>query len=308
MGLEALASSLRQQIIGEVLLKEQMDRHTTWHIGGPADLLVIPKTEAEVETAVTAANKANLPLTIIGKGSNVLVLDGGVRGLVLKIGSNLSQVEITGPVISAQAGAFLPQLVGLAHRKRLSGLEFAAGIPGTIGGATVMNAGAHGRSLGELVQQVRTYDRNGKVRQWRQDELRFNYRHSALQQGDWIVTAVTFRLRPQEAVERGPAGDLIREKMALRRASQPLDRPNAGSVFRNPEGVAAGYLIEQAGAKGMRKGGAQVSQKHANFIINNGGATARDVLELIQAVQELVYVKHGIKLEPEIKILGEHRS
>ncbi|WP_227767098.1 UDP-N-acetylmuramate dehydrogenase [Zhaonella formicivorans] len=302
MDWERIAEFLKQKLKGQCRLNEPLQYHTTWRIGGPADLLVIPFCKDDVLLTMQLAAAEGIPVYVIGNGSNLLVLDRGVRGMVLKLAGGLKGISQEGCVLKAEAGVLLPFLAHLAAKSGLSGLEMLAGIPGTIGGAIVMNAGAYGSSIGELVQSVEVCDYAGNTIKLQQEELEFGYRRSALKGRPAVVLEAELKLQPgkREYIEK-----IMQENMLSRKKSQPLHLPNAGSVFINPPGSAAGYLIEKAGAKGLRKGGAQVSEKHANFIVNVGNASARDVLELIEQVREMVYLAFGIELQTEIKLLGE---
>ncbi|SHI58857.1 UDP-N-acetylmuramate dehydrogenase [Desulfofundulus thermosubterraneus] len=287
---------------GQVKANEPMARHTTWRIGGPADIFVEPAGVKELARLVTWVHGRDLPLYFIGNGSNLLVKDGGIRGIVVKIGRAFGKVQVQETTLIAGAGAMLGVLAAAAQKSGVGGLEFATGIPGTVGGAVVMNAGANGSSMADLVQEVMVMDLSGELERRNAGELGFGYRTSNLLGSSLVVLEVTCR-----GVARDP--DQIRADMeqylARRRASQPLSYPSAGSVFKNPPGKTAGWLIEQAGCKGMRQGDAQVSLVHANFIVNLGRATARDVQLLIHRVQQLVYERFGITLTLEVQVLGE---
>ncbi|OAT81807.1 UDP-N-acetylmuramate dehydrogenase [Desulfotomaculum copahuensis] len=297
-----LFSALNAILPGRVFLDEPMSRHTTWRIGGPADILVEPDGVDGLTALIALLQAWKLTPLIIGNGSNLLVRDGGIRGVVVKIGRGLGGIKITGAVVTAGAGAALGALAAAARDAGVGGLAFAAGIPGTVGGAVVMNAGAHGSSMRDVVQEVLVMDYSGCCTRLPAAALDFGYRTSCLKGAPLIVLEATCRggLQDPAAIRREMEG-----YQAKRRATQPLTRPSAGSVFRNPPGRAAGQLIEQAGAKGMRSGDAQVSTLHGNFIINLGAATARDVLDLIRRVQDLVYDRFGATLTLEVQILGE---
>jgi len=287
---------------GLVRLGEPLHLHTSWRIGGPADFFVEPGSLQELQRAVSYAHGKGLPLTVIGAGSNVLVSDRGIRGMVIKIGSGLARVTVRGQIIEAEAGARLSMVAAAARDNGLGGFEFAAGIPGTVGGAIVMNAGANGLAVGELVTRITVMGPGGELLEKAREELRFGYRSSSLQQDPAVVAAASFCCYPRNV-------DLIRQDMenylALRRDHQPLASASAGSVFKNPAGKSAGWLIDNAGGKGLRVGNARVSEQHANFIVNLGSATARDVLALIEKVRALVLQRFGVKLELEVRFLGE---
>ena len=285
-----------------LLLAEPMTKHTSFHIGGPAELMAQPQSEAELQSLLLKAAEAAVPVTLVGNGSNLLVRDKGIRGLVIKLGSMLRDIKVSGNMLTFGSGVSLAQASKKAAELGLSGMEFAVGIPGSIGGAVYMNAGAYDGEMSKVVKSVLVMDAAGEVSELSADELDFGYRHSALQGSGKIVTSVTVELA---------AGDkqAIAEKMAdfsnRRITKQPLELPSAGSMFKRPPGYFAGTLIDQTGLKGYTVGGAQVSTKHAGFVVNIGGATAADVLQLISDVQAKVFAAHGVHLEPEVLVLGE---
>ena len=285
-----------------LLVAEPMTKHTSFHIGGPADLMAQPQSEAELRMLLVKAAEAAVPVTLVGNGSNLLVRDKGIRGLVIKLGNMLRDIEIDGKVLTFGSGVSLAMASKKTAELGLSGMEFAVGIPGSIGGAVYMNAGAYDGEMAKVVRSVRVMDVAGNVSELAAEELDFGYRHSALQGSGKIVTSVTVEL---------VAGDKqsIAEKMAdfsnRRITKQPLELPSAGSMFKRPPGYFAGTLIDQTGLKGYTVGGAQVSTKHAGFVVNIGGATAADVLQLISDVQAKVFAAHGVHLEPEVLVLGE---
>ena len=283
------------------LVNEPMSAHTTLKLGGPADYLVFPRSAEEITALFAEAGSYNLPVTVIGHGSNLLVLDGGIRGLVISVGKNMRGIRREGNSLTAQAGAMLGSVAAEAAEAGLSGLEFASGIPGTVGGGVTMNAGAYGGEMAQVVTRVNgIYPGGGKVSLSR-EEMEFGYRKSAVTEKNFIVTEAVFELQPGD-----PAA--IRAKMAelnaQRAEKQPLDMPSAGSTFKRPEGYYAAALIDQCGLKGYSCGGARVSMKHAGFLVNTG-TSSRDFLDLMEKVQQIVEERVGVKLEPEIKILGE---
>ena len=286
----------------ELLLEEPMAKHTSFRIGGPADVLAQPADEAELAALLKRAGEHAVPVTLVGNGSNLLVRDKGIRGLVIKLSNIFSSITVDGNVLTFGSGISLAMASKKAASLSLSGLEFAVGIPGTIGGAVYMNAGAYDGEMAKVVTSVRVMDREGKISELKASELAFAYRHTALQNSGLIVTSVTCVLQPDEA-------DAIAAKMAdfsqRRISKQPLELPSAGSMFKRPPGYFAGTLIDQTGLKGYTVGGAQVSTKHAGFVVNVGGATAQDVLQLISDVQSKVFAAHGVRLEPEVLVLGE---
>ena len=285
-----------------LLAQEPMAKHTSFRIGGPADVLAQPANEAELAALLKRAAEHAVPVTLIGNGSNLLVRDKGIRGLVIKLSNSFSDMKALGNELTFGSGISLAMASKKAASLSLSGLEFAVGIPGTIGGAVYMNAGAYDGEMAKVVTSVRVMDREGKISELKASELAFAYRHTALQNSGLIVTSVTCVLQPDEA-------DAIAAKMAdfsqRRISKQPLELPSAGSMFKRPVGYFAGTLIEQTGLKGYTVGGAQVSTKHAGFVVNVGGATAKDVLQLISDVQSKVFAAHGVRLEPEVLVLGE---
>jgi len=286
---------------GRVRADEPMKKHTSWRIGGPADIFVEPGNRQELQLVVSYTHDKSIPLAVIGAGSNLLVSDDGIRGVVVKIGNNFARVLTVDNEITVEAGAKLATVASTARDAGLGGFEFSTGIPGTVGGAVIMNAGANGSSVSALVRKVLVLSMEGVYVYKSREDMQFGYRSSILQSEPAIIVEVTFTCRPREK-------ELIRKEMAdylaRRKASQPLYYPNAGSVFKNPPGDSAGRLIEAAGLKGMRMGDAQVSTLHANFIINLGSATAKDVLALMEHVRKVVNSRFGVELQPEIRFTG----
>ena len=284
----------------EVIRDAEMRQYTTLRLGGKADWLAFPRNAEEIATLYAEAGQAGLPVTVIGHGSNLLVLDGGIRGLVIRVEKNMRSIRREGNRLIAQAGAMLGTVAVAAAEAGLTGLEFASGIPGTVGGGMTMNAGAYGGEMSDVTVRVDGITPDGKPVSLNRDEMRFGYRTSAVKQLDFIVTEVTMELQPGDPAE-------IRAKMSelnTRRAEkQPLDIPSAGSTFKRPEGFFAAALIDQCGLKGCSIGGAQVSRKHAGFLVNNG-SSSRDYLALVRHVQQVVQEQTGIQLEPEIRIVG----
>ena len=285
-----------------ILLNEPMKDHTTFRIGGPADCLILPASMEDVAFVFQCLKRHDIPFVILGNGSNVLVLDKGIRGVVIKFNSPISAIRKKKNTLTAGAGALLRDVSEFAAENNLSGMEFACGIPGSIGGAVFMNAGAYDGEMKNIVSAVRAISPKGEIVQFAANELDFGYRHSIFQENGCAVCEVDLTLTPGNAEE-------IKEKIAgfteRRESKQPLEMPSAGSTFKRPEGHYAGTLIEQTGLKGFTVGGAQVSDKHAGFVVNAGDATAKDVLELIRQVQDRVFEKHHVKLFPEVRILGE---
>lgn len=280
-----------------------MSRHTTFEIGGPADWMALPSNAAEAAEVINAARECDLTLTVIGNGSNLLVRDKGIRGVVMKIGEPLSFLRCEGEMIVAGAGALLADVSKFAAQNGLTGLEFAVGIPGSIGGAVFMNAGAYDGEMSSTVAQVTAVGiEDGSVGIYNSADLKFGYRHSVFQEKRCVICEVRLKLRPGNQAEiNAVMADLTRR----RESKQPLEWPSAGSTFKRPQGFFAGTLVEQAGCKGLRCGNAQVSEKHAGFIINVGEASAADVQGLIRQVQAKVKQHSGVELWPEVIVLGE---
>ena len=282
------------------LANEPMRAHTTLKLGGPADYMVFPRDGEEIAAMFREAAENSVPVTVIGHGSNLLVLDGGIRGLVICIGKNMRKITREGNILKAQAGAMLGSVALEAAEAGLTGLEFASGIPGTVGGGVTMNAGAYDGEMAQVVTEVRGIRPDGTAVCLSREEMDFSYRHSVVQEKDFIVTEVTFELQPGD-----PAA--IRARMselnAKRSEKQPLDLPSAGSTFKRQEGYYAAALIDQCGLKGYSIGGARVSEKHAGFLVNTG-TSSRDFLNLMKKVQAIVEERAGVRLEPEIRITG----
>lgn len=280
-----------------------LDKYTTLRVGGPADFFCEPESADELSRLLSAAEEMEMPVLLMGNGSNLLIRDGGFRGLVLHMGKGLSRIERTDGGLRAGAGALLSTLARAAQEHHLTGLEFAQGIPGSVGGGLYMNAGAYGGELGKVVSSVRVLD-NGKERTLNADEMGFAYRHTRAMEENWVILEANFRL------EEGNPGEIaaaMQDFASRRREKQPLEYPSAGSFFKRPPGHFAGALIEQSGLKGYAVGGAQVSEKHAGFLINRGGATAADFLRLMEYVQDTVEKRFGVRLEPEVRIVGSEK-
>lgn len=284
-----------------LLVNESMKNHTTFHIGGQADFIVNPASIEEIRQAFFLANEFYVPVTVLGNGSNILVSDKGISGLVICFDASFSRILQKENTLLVQSGAILGAVSAFAAQHSLSGLEFAVGIPGSIGGAVFMNAGAYDGEMKNVIKGVTALTKNGEIKHYNAEELDLGYRHSIFQENEEIICETELELNYGEQV-------LIKEKMAgfteRRIQKQPLEFPSAGSTFKRPQGFFAGTLIEQAGLKGFSVGGAQVSEKHAGFIVNRGSASANDVLNLISNVQKVVFDKFSVKLEPEIKIIG----
>lgn len=296
----SIVDLLGHKLVNGLKVDEPMSEHTSWQVGGPADYYVCPSGLSELIEILSACSEYNLPYYVIGNGTNLLVLDGGIRGLVINIGSAFSYVKPEGEKLVAGAGTPMTLLAFTAAEESLIGLEFTVGIPGSLGGAVIMNAGAFGGYIGGKVGAVRLVSPDGKPAEMKRNDLSFGYRNSNLV-GKGVVYEIELELQKGDQAE---AKRLIEYFLAERRRRHP-NLPSAGSVFRNLPDQPAGLIIEQAGAKGMRIGGAEVSNQHANFIVNRGGASAADVLKLIETVQALVMEKYGMELKPEVKIVGE---
>ena len=292
-----------KEIVSEetVVLNEPMSKHTTFRIGGTADMFVSPEI-TQVSAIMKLAKEYQVPVTIIGNGSNLLVGDKGIRGLVVSFGKAAEAVTVEGNRITAGAGALLSKVAAEALKCSLTGFEFAAGIPGTIGGALVMNAGAYDGEIKDVLVSAKVLTKEGEVIELSAEDLDLSYRHSCIPEKEYIVLEATIAL--QEGDE-----EAIREKMADFRGrridKQPLEYPSAGSTFKRPVGHFAGKLIQDANLRGYTVGGAQVSEKHCGFVINKGGATAADICQLIEDVKAKVYEEFQVELEPEVKMIGE---
>ena len=284
-----------------ILLDEPMSKHTTFRIGGNADMFVSPEVK-DVPQIIALAKEYQVPVTIIGNGSNLLVGDKGIRGLVLSFGKAAEYVKVEANHITAGAGALLSKIAAEALKNSLAGFEFAAGIPGTLGGALVMNAGAYGGEIKDVLVSAKVLTVDGEVVELSAEELELSYRHSCIPEKEYIVLEATLVLQAGEEAS-------IREMMAdfrnRRVEKQPLEYPSAGSTFKRPEGYFAGKLIQDADLRGYTVGGAQVSEKHCGFVVNKGGATAADVCKLIEDVKEKVYEQFQVEMEPEVKMIGE---
>ncbi len=286
----------------QILYNEPMKNHTSFKVGGPADIFIEPDDRAELVKAIKDLREQGVSYYIIGNGSNLLVSDKGLRGAVVKIGEKFGSVSINNDIITAESGVLLSTLSKMAAREGLTGMEFASGIPGSLGGAVTMNAGAYGGEMKDIVEWVEILDQDLNIKRLKNDEMKFMYRKSIIEPGKHIVLRCCIRLKKGNK-------DEIDNKMAelaeKRRSKQPLHLPSAGSTFKRPEGYFAGKLIEDAGLRGFSIGGAQVSTLHCGFVVNNGDATAKDVYDLIRHVQKTVFEKFNVMLEPEVKILGE---
>ena len=291
-------------LLGEdrVFTDEPMKQHTTFKIGGPADYFLVPESGEEAGEIIKICKQTDIPYFILGNGSNLLVGDGGYRGVVIQIYRNMSAVTTEGTIITAQAGALLSSVAAVAKNASLTGFEFAGGIPGTVGGAAVMNAGAYGGEMKDVLVEVTVMDADGNIFTIPAEKLELGYRTSIIKKAGYIVLEAKIRLEEgnQEAIR-----ERMKELTIQRTTKQPLEFPSAGSTFKRPEGYFAGKLVMDSGLRGYQVGGARVSEKHCGFVINAGGATAKDVRTLMENVRDIVYKKYGVTLEPEVKFLGE---
>ena len=281
---------------------EPMDLHTSFRCGGAADLFVTPGSLGELMNVLDLVRTKNIPYLVLGNGSNVLFKDGGYHGVVIRIGEGMDRVRIEGQTVFAEPGVSLAKLAKMAAEEGLSGLEFACGIPGSLGGAVFMNAGAYDHELKEVLLSVSSINHLGMMKDRKAEDCGLGYRHSIFMENGEVILGVKLFLKPDSRMD---ISDRMKEYTLRRNSKQPVHLPSAGSFFKRPEGHFAGKLIEDAGLKGLQIGGAQVSPMHAGFIGNNGGATATDVLDLMRVVQETVLDKSGVMLEPEVRIVGE---
>ncbi len=286
----------------DVKIDEPMKKHISFKVGGPADILVRPRTEEQLSKVLKYINENNLPYLVIGNGSNLLVKDGGIRGVVIEFGDNFNQFSIEGNIIKAQAGTLLSVIGKAALRESLTGFECISGIPGSLGGALAMNAGAYGGEIKTSVKSVRAMTPQGEIVEFTNEQMEFGYRRSVLTNTDYIVLSAELELQKGNYDE---IKDFMADLTNRRTSKQPLNLPSAGSTFKRPEGHFAGKLIEDCGLRGLSLRGAQVSEKHCGFVVNSGGATAKDILDLMYAIKSTVLNKYGVMLEEEVKILGE---
>lgn len=282
--------------------QEPMSRHTTFRIGGPADFYLCPHSTNEVQEIVEICKEEKLPYFVLGNGSNLLVSDKGYRGVVIQLWKNFSDITVKDCCIQAKAGTLLSKVAAEALEVGLTGMEFASGIPGTIGGAAFMNAGAYGGEMKDIIKSVKVLDTQGEVRVLPKEELKMGYRTSIVKEKGYTVLSVELELTRGNQEEIRNTMEDLKER---RTSKQPLEMPSAGSTFKRPEGYFAGKLIMDSGLRGFSVGGAQVSEKHCGFVVNKGGATAMDVLNLIREVQRRVKEQFGVDLETEVRFLGE---
>ncbi len=293
-----------EKLLGKenVFENEPMKKHTTFKIGGAADWFLVPQNKNQLKELVSVMKEKKMPFFVLGNGSNLLVGDKGIRGVVICLGKQMEKIEISGNECYVESGALLSKTANAAQRAGLSGIEFASGIPGSIGGAVFMNAGAYEHEMKEIIKTVEYMDESGEIFTVSNEECDFGYRTSIFSKNNYIVLSCVLELEKDNP-------DEIKNRMddytSRRTSKQPLEKPSAGSVFKRPVGHFAGALIEQSGLKGYKIGGAQVSEKHAGFIINTGNATAKDVLDLVEHIKKVVFENFGVELETEIKMIGE---
>ncbi|EIF13083.1 UDP-N-acetylenolpyruvoylglucosamine reductase [Bacillus sp. 5B6] len=303
--MENVIQELRDREVGKVLEQEPLANHTTMKIGGPADILIIPNRVEAVKDIMDIVKKHDLPWTVIGRGSNLLVLDEGIRGVVIKLGAGLDHLEIDGDQVTVGGGYSVVRLATSMSKKGMSGLEFAAGIPGSIGGAVYMNAGAHGSDMSEILVKARILFEDGTIEWLTNEEMDFSYRTSVLQKkrpGVCLEAVLQLEQKEREAITAQ-----MQQNKDYRKNTQPYSSPCAGSIFRNPLPNHAGNLVEKAGLKGHQIGGAKVSEMHGNFIVNAGGATAKDVLDLIEYVKKTIREQYDVDMHTEVEIIGGNR-
>lgn len=291
-----------KKISPHLLENEPMSAHTTFRIGGPADMFVSVRSISEVRELIKAAKETMTPFMVIGNGSNMLVSDKGIRGLVIHIGKDLSDISVSGNIITAQAGALMSKVASEALRAELTGFETLSGIPGSLGGGLFMNAGAYGGEIKNVVKSVTYIDESGEIYTVSNEECKFSYRHSIFCDGGKYILSAELELKKGDPSEIKAAMDDYNNR---RKEKQPLSMPSAGSTFKRPEGYFAGRLIEDCGLKGYRVGGAMISDLHAGFVVNTGNATASDVMTLIDDIRDMVRKKFGVELEPEVRLIGE---
>lgn len=285
-----------------VRLHEPMKKHTTFRIGGPADYYLCPHSTEEMQKILQICKENNIEFFILGNGSNLLVSDKGYRGVVIQLWKNFSDIIAEEKTITVKAGALLSKVAAEALEEGLTGMEFASGIPGTIGGAVVMNAGAYGGEMKDIIKEVTVLTKEGEILTLSKEEMNFGYRTSVVKEKGYVVISVVLQLEKGDREKIRKVMDDLKERRVTK---QPLDMPSAGSTFKRPEGYFAGKLIMDAGLRGFSVGGAQISEKHCGFVVNKGDATAADVLGLIREVQKRVQEQFGVALEPEVKFLGE---
>lgn len=286
----------------DIRYNEPLKKHTSFKVGGPADIMIIPKSEDELIRALKICRDNDLKYFVMGNGSNLLVKDTGIRGVVIKINEGFDKVEVQDNYITAQSGALLTAVSKIALRSSLEGMEFASGIPGTIGGAITMNAGAYGGEMKDIVSSVRVLTKDNQVLELTNKEMDFSYRNSRVKEEELVILSVKLALAPGDFDK---INERIKELTVQRTTKQPLELPSGGSTFKRPEGYFAGKLIDDSGLRGLRHGDAQVSEKHCGFIVNRGQTTYKEIMELVGVIQKTVWDKYGVELEMEIKRVGD---
>jgi UDP-N-acetylmuramate dehydrogenase len=300
--MEHLKIDIEGSGIVHIKYNEPMSQHTSFKVGGPADIFIEPTDVKELKNAFNFVKQHSIPYYVIGNGTNLLVGDKGLRGAVIKVGESFGEIHIIGEEVIAECGVLLSTLSKIVARSSLTGLEFASGIPGFLGGAIAMNAGAYGGEMKDIVEWVEVLDENLELRRYSNSEMEFTYRKSIVEPRNLIVVRCKMKLKKGNQEE---INNVMSDLTQKRKTKQPLNLPSAGSTFKRPPGYFAGKLIDDAGLRGFSIGGAQVSELHCGFVVNKGGATAKDVYDLIKHVQQTVINQFGIKLETEVKILGE---
>lgn len=300
----SLFETIEKNTLAEVAINEPLSKHTTYGIGGPAEIMVFPENKTDLIQIIRTARKMNQPVSILGSGSNILISDNGIKGVVISLKNTLKLIEIENQKLYAECGSMLGRIVKQAVKHNLIGLENLNGVPGTLGGALVMNAGAWGGEISENLIQVELIDEDGKLRYLQKNEINFSYRQSSFNKKDILLSAeFLLKKADKEIINKN-----FVEAQTGRKSTQPLNKRSAGSLFKNPKGHSAGKLIDEAGLKGFSVGQAKISDKHANFFINEGNASSRDMLQLIKKAHQTVKEKFNINLELEVKLMGFNKS
>lgn len=300
----SLFETIEKNTLAEVAINEPLSKHTTYGIGGPAEIMVFPENKTDLIQIIRTARKMNQPVSILGSGSNILISDNGIKGVVISLKNTLKLIEIENQKLYAECGSMLGRIVKQAVKHNLIGLENLNGVPGTLGGALVMNAGAWGGEISENLVQVELIDEDGKLRYLQKNEINFSYRQSSFNKKDILLSAeFLLKKADKEIINKN-----FVEAQTGRKSTQPLNKRSAGSLFKNPKGHSAGKLIDEAGLKGFSIGQAKISDKHANFFINEGNASSRDMLQLIKKAHQTVKEKFNINLELEVKLMGFNKS
>lgn len=300
----SLFETIEKNTLAEVAINEPLSKHTTYGIGGPAEIMVFPENKTDLIQIIRTARKMNQPVSILGSGSNILISDNGIKGVVISLKNTLKLIEIENQKLYAECGSMLGRIVKQAVKHNLIGLENLNGVPGTLGGALVMNAGAWGGEISENLVQVELIDEDGKLRYLQKNEINFSYRQSSFNKKDILLSAeFLLKKADKEIINKN-----FVEAQTGRKSTQPLNKRSAGSLFKNPKGHSAGKLIDEAGLKGFSVGQAKISDKHANFFINEGNASSKDMLQLIKKAHQTVKEKFNINLELEVKLMGFNKS